>query len=92
MMRLSNTGVFVSEPSTATYANLLRLLSEEVQYNDTCIGKGGFCQDQRLINIHYATRPYRRLSLKYNVFCQKYLQEANLRLGKKKEKHIIFLA
>ena len=59
----------------ALAAALLRLLELEPTYNDTCMGKGGFCQDQRLINIHYNHNAYERLSLSYNAFCQKLLTD-----------------
>jgi lipopolysaccharide biosynthesis glycosyltransferase len=75
MLRLSNTGVMLVKPSQPVFDALVELLAIEPSYNDTCIGLGGFCQDQRLINIYFNRHPYVPLSLTYNAFCQKLLTD-----------------
>jgi alpha-N-acetylglucosamine transferase len=76
MLRLSNTGVMLVKPSQVVFDALVELLALEPSYNDTCIGLGGFCQDQRLINIYFNRHEYVPLSLTYNAFCQKLLTDA----------------
>jgi alpha-N-acetylglucosamine transferase len=76
MLRLSNTGVMLVKPSQVVFDALVELLAIEPSYNDTCIGLGGFCQDQRLINIYFNHHEYVPLSLTYNAFCQKLLTDA----------------
>jgi alpha-N-acetylglucosamine transferase len=79
MLRLSNTGVMLLSPSQTVFDALLELLAVEPSYNDTCIGLGGFCQDQRLINIFFNRHAYAPLSLTYNAFCQKLLTDDGYR-------------
>ncbi len=79
MLKLSNTGVMLLTPSQAVFDALVDLLAVEPTYNDTCIGLGGFCQDQRLINIYYNHHAYAPLSLTYNAFCQKLLTDDGYR-------------
>jgi hypothetical protein len=70
----SNSGVMVVRPSAETFQALLALLRKEVEYDDTCIGTPG-CNDQRLINMYFADRAYKRLPMLYNTYCDKYLSE-----------------
>lgn len=66
-----NSGVMLFKPSRRIFDGLLKLLAKEPTYDDTCIKLGGYCQDQRLINLYFHKRPVRRLSLVFNWFCQK---------------------
>lgn len=66
-----NSGVMLFKPSRRIFEGLLKLLAKEPTYDDTCIKLGGYCQDQRLINLYFHKRNVRRLSVVYNWFCQK---------------------
>jgi hypothetical protein len=73
MIKLSNTGVMLLTPSSQTFDELWALTLDELTHNDTCIGMAG-CNDQRVINVYYDQRPYRQLSVLYNVFCDQFSQ------------------
>jgi lipopolysaccharide biosynthesis glycosyltransferase len=70
----SNSGVMVVRPSATVFDALLALLRKEVEYDDTCIGSPG-CNDQRLINMYFSDRAYKRLPMLYNTYCDKFHTE-----------------
>lgn len=73
MIKLSNTGVMLLTPSQRTFDELWALTLDELTHNDTCIGMAG-CNDQRVLNVYYDQRPYKQLSVLYNVFCDQFMQ------------------
>jgi alpha-N-acetylglucosamine transferase len=65
-----NAGVMLLEPRLSTFAALMRLMEDELNHDDSCIGQPG-CNDQRVINVHYSDPKHKKttLELEYNIFC-----------------------